>query len=52
MDSTHYRQIIINMSVKDGTDEKVLEELDRKIEECIKDNVDNDIIRDVHVRVN
>ena len=52
MDSTHYRQIIINMSVKDNTNEEALEEFDRKIEKFIRDNVDTDIIKDIHVRLN
>jgi len=52
MDSTHYRQIIINMSVKDNTNEEALEEFDRKIEKFIRDNVDMDIIKDIHVRLN
>ena len=48
---THYRQIIINLSVEDGTDEKKLEELHSKVEDYIN-TIKSEGIKDVEVKLN
>lgn len=48
---THYRQIIINLSVEDGTEEKKLEELHSKIEDIIN-TIKPEEIKDVEVKLN
>lgn len=48
---THYRQIIINLSVEDGTEESKLEELHSKVEEIIKD-IKPEEIKDIEVKLN
>jgi hypothetical protein len=52
MEEAHYRQILVNMLVKDGTDTEVLEDLADKITECVNEQSDKDVIREVEVRVN
>lgn len=52
MDEAHYRQILVNMLVKDDTDSEVLEALADRIADFVKEQSDKDIIREVNVRVN
>lgn len=51
-DDAHYRQILVNMLVKDDTDNEVLEKLADKISDFVKEQSDKDIIREVEVKVN
>lgn len=48
---THYRQIIINLSVEDGTEEKKLEELHSKVEGYIN-GIKPEEVKDVEVKLN
>ena len=48
----HYKQIIINMTVEDDTNEADLEILKQHIEKCIEMYADPKKIYDVKVRVN
>lgn len=52
MEDAHYRQILVNMLVKDDTDSEVLYALSEKISDFVKEASDKDIIREVDVRVN
>ncbi len=52
MDNAHYRQILVNLLVKDETDTEVLETLADKISDCVREQSDEDVIREVQVRVN
>lgn len=48
---THYRQIIINLSVEDGTEEKKLEEIHSKVEELVI-KIKPEEVKDVEVKLN
>ena len=48
----HYKQIIINMTVDDDTNEADLEILKQHIEKCIEMYADPKKIHEVKVRVN
>ena len=45
---THYKQIIINMSVEDRVTDQIREE----IEKCVSENTDSNKIKDINVRLN
>lgn len=49
---THYRQIIVNISVEDDAPETVIEELREHIEECLSDKTGNNGIKEIEVKVN
>ena len=51
-DDAHYRQILVNMLVKDDTDNDVSEKLADKISDVVKEQSDKNIIREVKVKVN
>ena len=53
MDSAaHYRQIIVNMSVMDDTDEKELERLRGQIAEYVDSVADKSKVKDIEVHLN
>lgn len=49
---THYRQILVNISVEDNASEKVMEIIKDKIEECVKDEIGKNNIKNIEVKVN
>ena len=48
---THHRQIIINLSVEDGTEEKKLEEIHSEVEELVK-KIKPKEVKEVEVKLN
>ncbi|MCR4717805.1 MAG: hypothetical protein K5656_11570 [Lachnospiraceae bacterium] len=48
----HYGQILINYTVKDGTEKSEIDELAKKIKEFVVNEVDEDVVKDIEVRVN
>ena len=48
---THYRQIIINLSVEDGTEEKKLEEIHSAVEELVN-KIKPEEVKEVEVKLN
>lgn len=54
MKKTHYRQIIINLSVEDDCDDKKIEGLAKGIEDFVSEQAEKNIpeIKEVSTRVN
>ncbi len=52
MEGKHYGQILVNYTVKDGTEKKYTDDLAETIRKYIEDTVDDEIIKDIDVRVN
>lgn len=48
----HYKQIIIDLSVEDDTNPKVIENLRQKIENTAKENTDNRLVQVISVKTN
>lgn len=51
LENSHYRQILINLSVKDSTPDSKIKDLRDKIEEFVK-NQDLDYIEELKIVVN
>ncbi len=52
MEGKHYGQILVNYTVKDGTEKKYTDDLAETIKKFVEDTVDTEIIKDIDVRVN
>ncbi len=48
----HYKQIIIDLSVEDDINPKVIENLKQKIENAAKENTDNRSVQVISVKTN
>lgn len=48
----HYKQIIIDLSVEDDINPKVIENLKQKIENTAKENTDNRSVQVISVKTN
>ena len=52
MEGKHYGQILVNYTVKDGTEKKYTDDLAETIKRFVEEMVDSEIIKDIDVRDN